>query len=143
MKLFEIHNNIEYINVIGYEDDYDDESELDIHDLISQAEKLVHHSGMHMLRDDNFTDLAIIGDSVIGAMYTSTDGETLRMSIAVDPRYRGSGIATQLYKRLDVNNESTLVAELIPPYTMEKFVKDRGFTLVNDSNGFKVYRKEL
>ena len=40
MKLFEIHNNIEYINIIGYEDNYD-ESELDIHDLISTVLKFI------------------------------------------------------------------------------------------------------
>lgn len=117
--------------------------ELDYYELMGQAEALVKQSGLQMLRDDEITDVALDGDTVVGVLYSSTDNEELHWSIAVQPQYQSRGIAKGLYDRLSPDMESTLVAELIAPFTLEKFVQDRGYELVGSDDRFRVYKLNI
>jgi GNAT superfamily N-acetyltransferase len=139
MKLNEIltESKIKYITP------YDENGEYD-YEKASTAEALVSSSGLRMLRNDEITDIALSGDKVVGVLYSSVDDNEMRTSIAVDPKYRGQQIATTLCDNMVIDEFiDKHVAELIPPYTLEPFLINRGYTFVTKEREFKIYEKIL
>jgi len=47
------------------------------------------------------------------------------------------------HKNYNYEMATSLVAELIAPYTLEKFVIYKGYVLVEQSGHIKIYRKQL
>lgn len=110
------------------------------------AYELVSKWGLRMLRNDELSTLAVMDNKIVGVLYYSSDIGELHWSIAVDPEYRNQGIGKSLYKiakTLPDELTEVIIAELIPPYTLESLVVSDGYTLVDQSNGFKVYAKRL
>ena len=64
-----LHNLVESVS-IQYTSVYDEDGEID-YDLVEEAENLVNKCGLHMLRDDEVSDVAISGGKVVGVLYNS------------------------------------------------------------------------
>ena len=129
--------NIEYTSL------HDEDGEVD-YEMEESAEALVDSSGLRMLRDDEITDIAVHGGKVVGVLFSAVHGNEMNTSIAVDPNYRGSKIATTLFDSMYIDEHiDTHVAELVPPYTMEKFLISRGYAFTNSEGGFRVYKKDM
>ena len=126
-------------------DEYFIEDEgFDYYQILNSAEHLVKNSGMNMLRDDEISYVAIMGEQVIGVLYQAIHNDVLTWSIAVSEQHRGQGIAKQLYNCIEVPEfVSAIKAELIPPYTLEKMVVSDGYELVGTDRDFKIYSKKV
>lgn len=140
MKLNDIlteGSSIEYTTLENEDGEFD-------YERAEAAESLVNASGLSMLRDDEITDIAVDGDKVVGVMFSAVHGVEMNTSIAVDPRYRGQHIATNLFDHMYIDEHIELhVAELVPPYTLEKFLVKRGYKFVGQQGDFRLYEKTL
>jgi len=120
----------------------------DPEELLTQAYSVVRESGIHMLRNDNINEIAIENNQVVGVLYTSFDDNKMHFSIAVDKNHRGQGIAKQLFSSVysiadEYDNVDTIIGELVPPYTLEPYVKREGFKLLNKQGEFRIYAKKI
>lgn len=143
MKIFEITSDDLAIAHMHDEYEFEDTTGLDYYEAMKQAENVVKSAGLNMLRDDEITLVAISSDVIVGVLYQSTNGNELRWSIAVDKNARNMGIAKKLYNEMYVPEEcDTLIAELVPPYTLENMVTKLGYDLVRVERDFKIYKKQ-
>ena len=139
---------IDQIKYVYPDNEFDDDESGDV---IGQAMGLVERCGMHMLRNDEIKEVAVADGKVVGVLYMNIETDEATWSIAVDPEYRRTGIAKHLYSSvmseidqyIDSGNPFTLKAELIPPYTLEEFVKSMGYTNTDNIRDFRIYEKHL
>ena len=85
---------ISHIDPEGY---YDDEGELDRHDMGRQADEISRRSTIHILRDKQLA--AVSHDAqgkVAGALYTSIQDNYFTFDVVVDQSAQGQGIGTKL-----------------------------------------------
>ena len=144
LKLAGILNENQQPQILPMDEYFIEDEGLDYYQLLNAAEQLVKNSGMNMLRDDEITYVAVIGEQVVGVLYQATYDDELTWSIAVSESNRGQGIAKQLYHNIEVPEfVNTIKAELIPPYTLEKMVVSDGYKLVGTDRDFKIYKKKV
>lgn len=80
--------NVEYVFV----DEFTDQ------EIIDQAWTLVKPSGINILSQQDLYAVAMIGDRVVGALFTSSVGPTFSFDIIVHPNYQKQGIGFELAK---------------------------------------------
>lgn len=126
--------------------------ELDELDIYTQLQNLVKKSGMNMLSRDEYLCALMVDDNVVAVTWGGDYGENLTWSMFVLPEYRNHGFAKIMYEcsikpieneRSEYGDSFELIAELLPPYTLEKFVKDRGYKFREKSGDFRVYYKDV
>lgn len=139
-------HHINYIYV-SPEDGIDGDIEAAVHDLLSQA-------GLHMLSRDEVRCVATDIDTnlVVGVLWVGDYGDSTTWSICVAEHYRNAGIARELYfevipsiesEKVDYGEPHEMLAELVSPYTLEKFVLANGYTLKDTSSGYRIYHKVI
>jgi GNAT superfamily N-acetyltransferase len=137
--LFESHEALEFVTPHEERDD--------MYELMDQAEKLVHERGLRMLRNDEISEVVVHGDKVVGVLYNGHYDNELTSSIAVDPSYEGRGLAKELFSRIPFDQYEPLVnthvCEVLPPYTMEKFLVRNGYEHTETDRDIKIYKKEI
>lgn len=147
MRLYELNTDKIRYQYITSDGEYWDDDEHD-EDLVTQqsndAQALIKKNGLNMLSGDELTAIALSGDKVVGVIFQSYSGGDIHWGIAVESAYGNRGIATQLYKMLEVPEYAeALVAELVLPHTLESFVKREGYELAAVDRDIKIYRKQL
>lgn len=81
----------------GGDDFLDEEDDLPEGDDHAAASSLAQNSGINILRNKELA--YVMRDAtgkVVGALYTSLDGDEFSFDVVVDPKYQGKGIGTQL-----------------------------------------------
>ena len=90
--------NESFSEIFVQSDDYFDEDEYDIHELINQAEYLSRTSSINILRDKELNSV-MVDDStkkVVGALWTSFDGKDFSFDVVVAPDYQNTGLGKKL-----------------------------------------------
>lgn len=130
---------------ISPEDGLDGDIESAVHDLLTQT-------GLHMLSRDEVRCVATDSDTgmIVGVLWVGDYGDSTTWSICVAEKYRNSGIARELYfevipsiesEKIDYGEQHEMIAELIAPYTLEKFVITNGYKLKDTVSGYRIYHK--
>ena len=132
---------------ISDDDMIDADVETYVHDLLTQC-------GLHMLSRDFIRCVATDSESdmVVGVLWVGDYGDSTTWSICVDEKYRNAGIARELYfevipsiesEKNDYGEPHEMIAELVAPYTLEKFVITNGYTLKEETAGYRIFHKIL
>ena len=89
------------IEVAYVQDDQlqDDDLDAKFPDFLDQINYLEKTSNIHILRNKELNQVLIVGDKIVGALYTELDSnDVFSFDIIVHPEYRGKGLGDKLVK---------------------------------------------
>jgi len=129
---------------VGDGAEYDD---VDVDALINGGYALTKKSTINILSDKELNTVAVIGDSVVGGLWTSFVDNIYSFDVIVDPEFEGLGIGSKLtdigISDFDMYEDHGAKMELhVVNPKMESILKKKGFYVVKDILGATIMRRK-
>lgn len=132
-------SNVRYIPIS--EDNFDTDEE-NIDDLLSQVDGLVKSSTINVLRGKNLNHIAVIDESVVGALYTEFNGSEFSFDVIVAKDNQSSGIGKELtsiamseYNMYADMGNVKLMLDVVNPRYNEFLINQYGLSIVDKVDG--------
>lgn len=133
-----VNPNIKYIDIS--DDMY--EMDEDIDDLLNQVDPLVSRSGINVLRGKDLKSIAVIGDTVVGALFTEFNDGEFSFDVVVNNDNQSSGIGKALtnnamseYDMYSDMDDVKLVIDAVNPRYAEYLQKQYGLSVESEYQG--------
>ena len=122
------------ISISYYDPDGMDDVEGDPYEVAQEA-------GLYISNDKEPTSIALDGNEIVGAVFTSADSDEFSFDIAVKPAYQGKKIGTKLLDAAmseseefgDVYPDMSIRVDAVNP-VMAAMLKKRGFSEVDKTH---------
>lgn len=133
-----INSNVRYIDI---SDDMYDVDE-DINELLEQVDSLVSRSSINVLRGKDLKSIAVIGETVVGALFTEFSNYEFSFDVVVDTANQSSGIGKELtniamaeYDMYSDMDGVRLVIDVVNPRYAEYLQKQYSLSIESESHG--------